>query len=95
MNKLKFLLSYSHILLAHYLLKKISSWLIFEWTKSLEIKTFVLFDLDFANNTTLSWFFFFFLIIDRYFLIPTAIAQVFTLIAELVIPIRIPSKSRY
>ena len=45
----------------------------------------MLFNLVFANNTT-------FLIIDLYFLIPTVIAQVFNLIAQLVIPIRIPSK---
>ena len=37
-------------------------------------------------------FFFFFLIIDLYFLIPVAIAQIFNPIAELVIPIGIPSK---
>ena len=37
-------------------------------------------------------FFFFFLIIDLYFLIPAAITQIFNPIAELVIPIGIPSK---
>ena len=52
----------------------------------------MLFNLDFANNTILSCFFFFFLIIDLYFLIPAAIAQIFNPIAELVIPIGIPSK---
>ena len=52
----------------------------------------MLFNLDFANNNILSCFFFFFLIIDLYFLIPTAIAQTFNPIAELVIPIVIPSK---
>ena len=36
-------------------------------------------------------FFFFFLIIDLYFLISTVIAQIFNPIAELVIPIRIPT----
>ena len=35
---------------------------------------------------------FFFLIIDLYFLIPVAIVQIFYPSAELVIPIRIPSK---
>ena len=45
----------------------------------------MLFNLVFAKNTT-------FLIIDLYFLIPTVIAQVFNLIAQLVIRIRIPSK---
>ena len=50
----------------------------------------MLFNLDFANNTILSCFFF--LIIDLYFLIPAAIAQIFNPIAELVILIGIPSK---
>ena len=50
------------------------------------------FNSDFANKTTLSNFFFFFLIIDLYFLIPAAVAQIFNHIAELVIPIGIPSK---
>ena len=40
----------------------------------------------------LSCFFFFLLIIDLYFLIPAAIAQMFNPTAELVIPIGIPSK---
>ena len=35
---------------------------------------------------------FFFLIIGLYFLIPPAIAQIFNSVAELVIPIGIPSK---
>ena len=50
------------------------------------------FDLDFANNTILSCFFFFFLIIDSYFLTPAVIIQIFSPIAELVIPIGIPNK---
>ena len=37
-------------------------------------------------------FFFFFLIIDLYFLIPPVIAQMFNPIAELEIPIGIPTK---
>ena len=37
-------------------------------------------------------FFFLFLIIDLYFLIPAAIAQIFNPIGELVIPIGIPTK---
>ena len=49
-------------------------------------------NLDFANNTILSYFFFFFLIIDLYFLIPAATAQIFNPITELVIPIGTPSK---
>ena len=52
----------------------------------------MLFTLDFANNTILSCFFFFFLIIDLYFLIPAVIAQIFNSIAELMIPIGIPTK---
>ena len=48
------------------------------------------FNLDFANNTILSCFFF--LIIDLYFLILGAIAQIFKPIAELIILIRIPRK---
>ena len=69
-----------------------SSWLITESIKALEIKTFVLFNLDFAKNTILSSFFFFFLIINLYFLISTIIAQIFYPIAELVIHIGIPIK---
>ena len=52
----------------------------------------MLFNLVFASNTILSCFFFFSLIIDLYFLIPAAIAQIFNPIAELLIPIGIPSK---
>ena len=73
-------------------IKTSSSWLIFESIKDLEISTSILFNLDFANNTTLSYFFFFFLIIDLYFLIPAVIAQIFNPVAELVIPTRIPIK---
>ena len=42
----------------------------------------MLFNLDFANNTILSWFFFFFWIIDLYFLIPAVITQIFDPIAQ-------------
>ena len=52
----------------------------------------MLFDLDFANNNTLSCFFYFFLIIDLYFLIPAVITQIFNPITELVIPIGMPTK---
>ena len=52
----------------------------------------MLFNLDFANNTVLPCFPFFFLIIDLYFLIPAVIGQIFNPIAELVIPIGIPSE---
>ena len=57
-------------------------------TKALEIKTSMLFNLDFANNIILLCFFF--LIIDLYFLIPAVIAHIFNPIAELVIPIGVP-----
>ena len=50
----------------------------------------MLFNLDFANNTVL-WCFFF-LIMDLYFLISAAAAQIFYPIAELIIPIGILSK---
>ena len=69
-----------------------SSRLITESIKALEIKTSMLFNLDCVNNTILSCFFFFFLMTDLYFLIPVAIAQIFNPIAELVIPIGIPTK---
>ena len=52
----------------------------------------MLFNLDFSNNTILSCFFLFFLTIDLYFLIPVVIAQTFNLIAELLIPMGVPSK---
>ena len=52
----------------------------------------MLINLDFADNTILSWFFLFFLIIDLYLSIPVAIAQSFNPTAELVILIAIPSK---
>ena len=52
----------------------------------------MLFSLDFAKNIILSCFFFFFLIIDLYFFIPVVITQIFNSIADLVIPIGIPTK---
>ena len=52
----------------------------------------MLFNLVFANNTILSCFFSFFLIIDLYFFISAAIAQLLNPTAEIVIPIRIPAK---
>ena len=60
--------------------------------KALEIKTSVLFNLNFANNTVLSCLFFFFLIIELYFVIAAVIAQIFNPIAEIVIPTGIPTK---
>ena len=50
--------------------------------------TSVLFNLDFAKNT----FIFFFIIIDLYFLIPAITVQIFNPIAELIIPVGIPTK---
>ena len=46
----------------------------------------MLFNLDFANNTILSWFFFCFLIINLYFLIHAVTAKIFNPIAVFVIP---------
>ena len=69
-----------------------SSLLIFKSITDLEINTSILFNLDFANYTILSYFFFRFLIIDLYFLIPAVIAQIFYTIAELVISIGTPIK---
>ena len=60
--------------------------------KALEIKTSMLFNLDFASNTILSCFFVFFLIIDLYFLIPAVVPQIFNPIAQLVVSIGIPNK---
>ena len=52
----------------------------------------MLLNLVFANNAILLCFSFFFLIIDLYFLLLVAIAQIYHPIAELVIPTGIPSK---
>ena len=52
----------------------------------------MLFNLNFANNTVLSWFFLFLLIIDLHFLIPAVITQIFEPIVELAIPIGIATK---
>ena len=57
----------------------------------LEIKTSTFFDLDCANDNILS-IFFFFLIIDLSFHIPEIFTQIFSTIAELVIPTGIPTK---
>ena len=48
-------------------------------------------NLDFADNTSFMLFLFF-LIIDLHFLITPIISQIFNPIAELVIPVGIPSK---
>ena len=85
----RFISSYSFCSL---FIKTNSSWTIFESIKDLEIKTSMLFNLDFANSTFLSCFFYFFLIIDLDILIPAASAHIFNPIAELVIPVGIPKK---
>ena len=76
--------------------KSNSSPVMFESIKVLEIKTSILFNLDFANNTILSCSFSFFLLIETffylYFFILAVVAKVFNLISELVISIGIPNK---
>ena len=62
--------------------------------RDLEIKTSMLFHLDFADNTILSCFFFFFVITDLYIFIPAVIEQIFNPTAELVIPIGNQSKKQ-
>ena len=52
----------------------------------------MLFNLLFAYNPILSCFFFSFIIIDLYFLIPAIIAEIFIPIAELIVPVGIPTK---
>ena len=58
--------------------------------KTLEIKTSMLFNLDFTSKTISSCFFFFFLIID--FSILAVIAHIYNCIAELVTLTAIPIK---
>ena len=60
--------------------------------KALQIKTSMLFSLDFGSNTILSCYVFFFLIIELYILIPAASAEIVNPIADLVTPILITSK---
>ena len=52
----------------------------------------MLFHLEFAKNTLLSYFFFFFLIIDLYFLTPSVITKNFNSTAELVTPTKISTR---
>ena len=52
----------------------------------------MLFNLDFANDIVLSCFFLFFLFIDLHFITPAVITQIFNPVAELVIPIGLPTK---
>ena len=60
--------------------------------KPCKSKTSTFFDLDFANDNILSYFLYFNLITELYYLIPIIITQFFNSIAELVIPIEIPTK---
>ena len=73
-------------------IKTNSSWLIFESIKALKINIFTIFNLDFAIDNILSCFSLYFLIIDLHFLILAVIKQTFNPIAELIIPIGIPTK---
>ena len=58
--------------------------------ETLEIRTLIVFDFVFANNTIA--FFFFFLITDLYFLIHAVIAQIFNPTVELIVLIKMPTK---
>ena len=67
-----------------------SPWPIYESIKDLEIRTSLVFNLIFPNNTIFSCFLFFLFIIILYFLIPEIIAEMFILTEELVISTLIP-----
>ena len=56
------------------------------------MKTVMLFNLVFPSKIILSCFFIFFLVINLYFTIPAAILKIFDPIAELAIPLGMPSK---
>ena len=86
-----FIPSYSFKTISRLFTETNSSWLTHEWINVLKIKTSVLFNLIFANNTILSCLFFCFnywLVLSKYLLI----AQGFNPTAELVIPIEISTK---
>ena len=55
----------------------------------------MLFNLDFADNTILSCFFILFLFINLCFLIPAVLTNVFSQIAEILIPIGIPTEEAW
>ena len=59
--------------------------------KDLEIRTSIVFNLSFPNNTILSCFLFFYFMIDLYFLIPAVIAQFLIPTADLLIPTGTPT----
>ena len=65
-----------------------------ESIKALEIKTYIIPNLDFANKTILLCLSFFFLFIDLYFLVPALIVHIFIPIAKLIIPIGIATKKQ-
>ena len=69
-----------------------SSWLIYESLKTLVIKSSILCNLFFASNTFDHSFLFLILIIYLYVLIPATVARLLNPIAELVVPVGIPSK---
>ena len=68
-------LSFCCILVRTLFIKTNSSCLITKSIKVLETKTYMLFNLDFANNTILPSLFFLFKIIDLYFLVPAVIEK--------------------
>ena len=68
--------------------KKKLCWLKYESIKIFEIRTLIVCNLSFSNNTVLSCISFFFLKINMYFLIPALIFQIFIPTAELLIPTR-------
>lgn len=53
------------------------SWLIYEWSKDLELNTLIVSYFNFGSNAILLSFFFFLLMINLYFLITLVIAQIF------------------
>ena len=62
------------------------------WFK-LSSETSMLFNLDFANDTILSYFFLFLITVYLWlFLVPTVITQIFNPVAELLITVEIPIK---
>ena len=67
-----------------------SSWVIYESIKAITLKTSIVFNFAFANNTILLYFFLFFLN-DLYFWVPAVNAQIFNYIAELAIPTERPT----
>ena len=80
-------ISFIHFIIFFYTLfiETVSSWLIYQLIKALEVRPSIVFDLPFRSTNTLSCFFFFFFIIDLYFLILAMIEKNFIPTAELVI----------